>query len=97
MKAIDRGGWLIICASLVLAAISFIVSNARLIWGSEDYGPVTQIAGFIGAPTFVLWLVTTSLAWKQYGKAAWWVLLGVPFAFWTPLRIIFYFVAMITR
>lgn len=94
MKPLDASGWLVVLTSYAAAAITFVISNSLYFWGSAGYGPITHFAGPIGVPAFLVWLCATGWVSLRYGRAGWWVLLGAPFALWTPLRIFLYVVAV---
>lgn len=64
------------------------------LWGSAGYGPITRIAGPIGVPAFLAWVVLTAIILIRYKDERWRVLIGAPFALWTPLRLLFYFVSV---
>ncbi len=93
MKPLDVTGWLFVLASYAAAAITFVISNPLYFWGAPGYGPITHIAPFIGGPAFIVWVCATGWVFLRFGRAGWWVLLGAPFALWTPLRILLYVVS----
>ena len=94
MDATRRLYWTLLIASYLAATVTFVISNSILFWGSAGYGPITRIAGPIGVPAFLAWVVLTAIILIRYKDERWRVLIGAPFALWTPLRLLFYFVSV---
>ena len=85
-KAVSAAAWL-------LAIANYVINNP---WDFFDSGVAVAInhsAEIFGTITFALWLLVVGVAFRTYGKKAWWLVLSAPLAMMTFLGLVFFVVA----
>lgn len=85
-KAVAAVAWL-------LAIANYLINNPWDFFGSGVAVAINHSAGIFGTTTFALWLLVVGLAFRSYGRKAWWLILSAPLAMMTFLGLVFFVVA----
>ncbi len=85
-KAVSAAAWL-------LAIANYVINNPWDLFSSPLALALNKVAGVVGVTTFVLWVLVVGLAFRAYGKKAWWLMLSAPLAMMTFLGVAFFVIA----
>lgn len=70
----------LVVVAWLLAVANYVVNNPWGKFSTSIARAFNDVAGVVGSTTFVLWVLVLALAFRTYGKKAWWLMLSAPLA-----------------
>lgn len=74
-------------ATWLLALANYVVNNPWGLFSAPTARALNHAAGIVGSGAFLLWALVVALAFRTYGKKAWWLMLSAPLAMGTFLGV----------